>query len=266
MSAIYREWCKQNPGKKMMEFGGKETQRIYEKVTGETSSPAPGSGSGSKTPSVEEMVQDQSSLPADGCPPTVKQIMKQEGAEEMVLAHGFFVIHCDGCTKPIEHGPIGLSKLPLRCSRCRTTFYHNRECQRAHYKEHKIVCREQSRAFERDAKISREPAAAAEDSVTSECGLIREPAAAAGDECGICLQVMVSPIALGCSHRFCHGCMRRYQDHVPHARCALCRGVRERSPSHTASKCATCWFRRAAAPFFQRQAPRRNFSYAELHR
>jgi hypothetical protein len=103
MAAIYREWCKQNPGKKMMEFGGKETQRIYEKVTGETSSPAPGSGSGSKTPSAEEMVLDQSSLSADGCPPAVKQIMKQEGAEEMVLAHGFFVIHCNGCTKPIEH-------------------------------------------------------------------------------------------------------------------------------------------------------------------
>jgi tetratricopeptide (TPR) repeat protein len=215
MAAMSREWSKQNPGNTTWEFGGEETQQIYEKVTGRTSgagaaaagagaNPGAGAGavagsSGSEKPSPEEMAQDLASCSAD-C--------------------GFFTIDCDGCMKPIEHGAIGLAKLPLRCGRCRCTFYHDRNCQRAHYKEHKTVCKKQTQAREMAAQVSREPIAARDDSATSD---------GAVDECGICLQVMVSPITLQCSHSFCHGCLRAYQEHVGRdvaaaaARCALCR-------------------------------------------
>lgn len=44
---------------------------------------------------------------------------------------------CDACGEP----PIEGRKL-LSCSRCKKAFYHDRECQRKHFKKHKLVCKQ----------------------------------------------------------------------------------------------------------------------------
>jgi len=53
---------------------------------------------------------------------------------------------CDGCGKPPRQNPNGLP-IPLKkCTRCRTTVYHDTTCQKAHYPKHKKVCRKGNRA------------------------------------------------------------------------------------------------------------------------
>ena len=42
---------------------------------------------------------------------------------------------CDGCHKLIE-GKV------LLCASCKTTRYHNSECQKKHWKEHKKICKQ----------------------------------------------------------------------------------------------------------------------------
>jgi hypothetical protein len=44
---------------------------------------------------------------------------------------------CDACGKP----PTGNQKL-LSCSRCKKAWYHDRDCQQAHFKKHKLVCKQ----------------------------------------------------------------------------------------------------------------------------
>jgi SET domain/MYND finger len=49
--------------------------------------------------------------------------------------------YCDGCGKAPHVHEDG-SLIPLkRCTRCRHVSYHDAECQRRHYKEHKAKCR-----------------------------------------------------------------------------------------------------------------------------
>ena len=50
-------------------------------------------------------------------------------------------ILCDGCGKPPRFDAASNVCIPLKqCSRCRSSWYHDTECQKGHYKEHKLTC------------------------------------------------------------------------------------------------------------------------------
>lgn len=51
-------------------------------------------------------------------------------------------ITCDGCGQPRRFDNTNNVWIPLkRCSRCRSSWYHDADCQKLHYKVHKIKCR-----------------------------------------------------------------------------------------------------------------------------
>ena len=133
------------------------------------------------------------------------------------MARRGFVIPCDGCNKPVEHGVIGIDKLPMRCSRCKCVFYHNRDCQRAHYKEHKHYCRAMASKVQEGSALLLQPTAASDLK-----GLGKE---SGDEECGICLQQMHTdnkiPASKDCVHAFHHGCLAQWQAHG--TGCPLCR-------------------------------------------
>lgn len=48
---------------------------------------------------------------------------------------------CSGCGKPAIYRDDG-TKIPLKhCSRCKQAAYHDVNCQKAHFSEHKLICR-----------------------------------------------------------------------------------------------------------------------------
>jgi len=98
-------------------------------------------------------------------------------------------IACDACETPNP---------PLRCSRCRIVYYCNRDCQKAHYKEHKVDCR------------SIETMKAQMEDVGMPTDKDVEPI---NDTCGICLEEnMVNRTVLSeCHHAFCLECLRNWQ-------------------------------------------------------
>ena len=50
-------------------------------------------------------------------------------------------IVCDGCGKPRRFDTARNELIALkRCSRCRSSWYHDGECQKRHYKVHKVTC------------------------------------------------------------------------------------------------------------------------------
>ena len=53
--------------------------------------------------------------------------------------------YCDGCGQPAHCHPNDSSLVVAlkRCSRCHQAFYHNVECQKKHYRQHKASCRRQ---------------------------------------------------------------------------------------------------------------------------
>ena len=53
---------------------------------------------------------------------------------------------CDGCSDPVLPGDPDKSKL-VRCSRCQDAWYHNRDCQRAHYPQHRHLCKQKAAAL-----------------------------------------------------------------------------------------------------------------------
>ena len=113
--------------------------------------------------------------------------------------HGF--IECDAC---------GKNNPPLRCSRCKLTFYCSASCQQTHWKEHKPDCR--SVKYMRNlceglggAIIPSKQQEGGDDGA--------ELAAAVNSECGICLQEeMKDPVVLEkCKHAFCFLCLKEWQ-------------------------------------------------------
>ncbi len=59
----------------------------------------------------------------------------------MKASHGTQQRLCHACGKPPHRDGNNKPIKMLRCSRCHAAWYHNVECQRKHYKEHKHQCR-----------------------------------------------------------------------------------------------------------------------------
>jgi len=118
-----------------------------------------------------------------------------------------FIAPCDGCS--VETGAT-----TTRCSRCKCAWYHGRDCQRAHYSEHKTEClcwvRHMAEWNAVAEKAKTTPAHDAE---------LTDPE----EVCGICLDRVASGVRLACAHRFCHECLKEYLRICPTARCPFCR-------------------------------------------
>ena len=132
--------------------------------------------------------------------------------------HGF--IECDAC---------GKNNPPLRCSRCKLTFYCSATCQQTHWSEHKPDCR--SVKYMRNlceglggAIIPSKQQEGGDDGA--------ELAAAVNSECGICLQEeMKDPVVLEkCHHAFCFLCLKEWQTY----------SKRNAQPSLDSSSCPNC--------------------------
>jgi tetratricopeptide (TPR) repeat protein len=143
-----------------------------------------------------------------------------DGGSTAAAADGLprWVPPCDGCT-----GPMPTDAKPLRCSRCRCAWYHDKKCQRAHYKEHKVVCRHWGACLAEAAATARAAGQSVQPVVT--CGNNHNDWTN-NDDCGICLGTISNGIGLECGHRFCHECLAEYQRAVEHnARCPFCRST-----------------------------------------
>jgi hypothetical protein len=60
---------------------------------------------------------------------------------------------CDGCSDPVMPDDPDKSKL-VRCSRCQDAWYHNRDCQRAHYPQHRQLCKQKAAALRKRGKAT----------------------------------------------------------------------------------------------------------------
>ena len=105
---------------------------------------------------------------------------------------------CDACGKVGAH---------LKCTRCRTTRYCDRDCQVAHWKSgHKAACGVAAPA----------PAEATPSHV--------EPLDESSFDCAVCLQLLCEPTTLPCGHSFCRGCIADTLTAAA-ARCPACRSA-----------------------------------------
>ena len=117
-----------------------------------------------------------------------------------------WVPQCDGCAEQVHPG----IKL-VRCSRCKCSWYHGKDCQRADYKEHKACCRGLSRMV----IVGAEKAKSAVHTLDTTPG--------EEDVCAICLQAISGGVSLPCKHEYCYECLTDYRRTVPSARCPKCR-------------------------------------------
>ena len=60
---------------------------------------------------------------------------------------------CDGCSDPVLPDDPDKSKL-VRCSRCQDAWYHNRDCQRAHYPQHRQLCKQKASALRKSGEAT----------------------------------------------------------------------------------------------------------------
>jgi hypothetical protein len=106
---------------------------------------------------------------------------------------------------PVTHdhiecdGDCGKSCPPLRCARCRSTYYCSKSCQKKHWKEsHKKMCVEVDTARRAMAGIGDVSCLPSKESINSTCA--------------ICLSdTITQPIVLStCKHSFCFKCLRDY--------------------------------------------------------
>jgi hypothetical protein len=51
---------------------------------------------------------------------------------------------CSGCGEPPRQRPDGSEIALKRCTRCHIAWYHDADCQKAHYPQHRKVCRKQT--------------------------------------------------------------------------------------------------------------------------
>jgi hypothetical protein len=121
------------------------------------------------------------------------------------------------------------------CARCKLVSYCGRSCQKADWKTHKPRCNAEAEAC--DARTQREDTGVAQSrALIGEGGSGAGAGASAGDdtgkedgeeeECAICLEALVDPLAPCAeqpSHRYCRGCVQEMQrQKLPS--CPLCGG------------------------------------------
>jgi hypothetical protein len=117
---------------------------------------------------------------------------------------------CDCCAKDGAH---------LKCSACKGVYYCNRECQKEHWKAHKIQCKQFSSFFE-EMKEKDKMLEAKEHKTYDE----NSPNA-----CKICSEVIESDDQrrlLTCNHLFCVNCLCSFYDQmdkIETEHCPLCR-------------------------------------------
>jgi hypothetical protein len=117
---------------------------------------------------------------------------------------------CDCCTKDGAH---------LKCSACKSVYYCNRECQKDHWKAHKIQCKQFS-SFLEEMKEKEKVLEAKEHKTYDE----NSPNA-----CKICAEVIESDDQrrlLACNHLFCVNCLCSFYDQmdkIETEHCPLCR-------------------------------------------
>ncbi|GAX23897.1 hypothetical protein FisN_20Hh103 [Fistulifera solaris] len=93
-----------------------------------------------------------------------------------------------------------------RCSNCKTVYYCSRDCQKAAWKRHKVVCHSVE-------KMKRLTAVVDDLNQMDDITGISQGNAETAGPCGICLEeTIVDPIVFNnCKHAFCYACLIRYQ-------------------------------------------------------
>ena len=99
-------------------------------------------------------------------------------------------IDCDGC---------GAASPQKCCSRCYSYYYCSKQCQVAHWNEHKSLCKQLKESREQWERRADETPDGEEVSETAE------------GPCAICLEETVTnPVVMDCNHVFCFGCIGQY--------------------------------------------------------
>eukprot|EP00039_Didymoeca_costata_P003116 m.65176 g.65176 ORF g.65176 m.65176 type:complete len:420 (+) comp11714_c0_seq3:166-1425(+) len=116
----------------------------------------------------------------------------------------------------------------LRCSRCQCEFYCSKDCQRAIWKEHKIVCN----AFDKQEKQRKNNKDTPKDILGQAYQDLEEAKKKAReneDTCSVCLEPFKAPLLLQCSHMFCVACIAsgKAMIGVEEFHCPLCRANME---------------------------------------
>ena len=117
-----------------------------------------------------------------------------------------FSPNCDVCEKPDAH---------LVCSRCKCLHYCDQNCQRSDWKAHKQTC---------EALTAAGKAEKSHVVLSEEAKKLSSVDSNQESECSICLDIMVDPLVLPCTHKFCFPCLNYHntsQDLV--GTCPLCR-------------------------------------------
>lgn len=115
------------------------------------------------------------------------------------------VAPCDKCNKENAH---------LRCSSCKIVYYCTAECQKKHWKTHKLQCKEsmkKGQEAEEEAKRLEYFSKKYDEKLEDGCSICYEPVKSS------------EKLQLPCHHIFCASCMGNYSRNTIELKCPLCR-------------------------------------------